>query len=571
MNIVLKSAEKIVACFVDLDNTLWSGTVAEGEAVTVFADRIEILKQLHRKGIQLFVVSKNDKHDALNTFSSLGIDKEIFTWLFVNWEPKFVNIEHALRVTEIRPETAVFIDDNLFELHEVQQRIPTLHTVIASEFFSLLTIPSIAQKANQSDSEIEERINRYRTALNAEVLRRDSKTNDLDFYRKLKREICFGPVSPDNLERVIKLLVETHRLNFNPGKFANYETAVSYLHERMNHGCRLFAVATTEGGYSLGLTGALLAEVGKGMAVITDGTFSCGIIGRDFEEKTILVLIDKLQQEKVHKLEIIVTANSTNIRVRELLDKLGFTLSAKETDDHDVTHLRYALDIDNYETAGKIDWISVSEKPLTYEYIGHPHVISFFGRYVKPLVRSGMHIANLGSARGEVLGLLQTTAKKEFYDFLAKHDVQYSKIDMEQVSGESNIIANAEDLHGVIGNGSQDIVMAVELLEHTERPWRVVSEMTRICKPGGYIFISVPAFDFPKHEYPIDLWRIGPQTLTSLFSSPGYAVLQLETAGDPDRPRGVMMLVQKGTNAKELTVKLDGGKLDQNTGLTYFG
>ncbi len=566
----LHGVEKITSCFVDLDNTLWNGTLAEGEIVSLFADRWKTLEKLHCKGIQLFIVSKNDQLDVEKALTRLQIDKDLFTWMVVNWEPKYTNIEHVLRVTQIRPETALFIDDNEFELQEVKNKIPTIHFLNASDFSQVLSVPAIASRTHQTDGEIQERKNRYRTALEGEILRQGSIGDDAEFYRRLKREIRIGIVPPDNLERVVKLLVETHRLNFNPDKFAHYDETIDFLHGRINAGDRLYAVATSEAGVSLGLTGALLVRIENGCAMITDGTFSCGIIGRDFEAKTLLSLIQQFQQDGITSVEIEITLTSTNLRVRDILEKLGFKENERQMNEKRAVHTRYTLNIVNYVVEGRYDWISISTQPPEFDYIGHPHVIHFFNEHVKPRIKEGFSIANLGAARGEVLGLLQPSERKEYYDFLRQLRVHYTKIDMELIEGEDNAIANAENLTNILTDESQDIVMAVELLEHTERPWKVLSEMTRVCKRGGLIFISVPSFNFSKHEYPIDLWRFGSKTMRGFFDAPGYSIIQLETVGDTNFPRGVMILVQKSVDAKPLKIELPKGELDLKTGIMYF-
>lgn len=565
----LLEAPKITTCFVDLDNTIWDGIIAEGEKPRLIVARYEILKKLHQKGVQLYVVSKNDQNDVDKTFKELEIDKELFTWVITGWDPKFLNIQRLVDIAEIRPETAVFIDDNIFELNEVKQKIPAIYILDANNIDFIMSIPAITSKKEQTESEIQERKNRYRTAIQSKYLKEYFTGNDIEFYRKLKREIRLGLVPIDNLDRATRLLVETHRLNFNPGKFAEYDQALNYLHDRFSKGDLIYAVATSEGEYSLGLAGVLILQIQNKDAIITDGSFSCGIIGRDFEQKTILALIDLLKNKNIEQLKAYITATATNVRMRTILNELGFTESNKKTDTKDNLHIDYVLDIKDYSTTGKYDWISVSEKPPTFEYVGHSYVIKFFEKYVKPLIFNGCAFINLGSARGEVLGLLQKNVREEFYRFLENKSVHYTKIDLEYYPEEKNIVANAEDLRKLINDESQDIVMAVELLEHTQNPKLVLNEMIRICRDGGYIFISTPSFNFPKHEYPIDLWRFGPKTLKEIFSNTSFKIEHIETEGAQVFPRRTMLLVKKIKNGK-LEVQLPIGKFDSQRNLTVF-
>ncbi len=38
----------------------------------------------------------------------------------------------------------------------------------------------------------------------------------------------------------------------------------------------------------------------------------------------------------------------------------------------------------------------------------------------------------------------------------------------------------------------QDVVLAIQVLEHLENPWHCAREMLRICKPGGLIIVTIP-------------------------------------------------------------------------------
>ena len=260
-----------------------------------------------------------------------------------------------------------------------------------------------------------------------------------------------------------------------------------------------------------------------------------------------------------------VTLTSTNKRVREFLDELGFIEEDKQEN-----NVVYNFDSRKYNPPKNYEWIKVLNTPPELDYIGHPSVISFFEKEVKPSIKNKWSILNLGSGRGEVLGHLQEEVRKEFYEFLSDKNVTFKKIDQEYYTDEQNIVGNAESLKEIIKDESQDLVMAVELLEHTEHFWNAINEIVRICKVGGYIFITVPSFNYPKHEYPIDLWRIGPKTLSSFFPVSIFKICKLEKEGDKETPRRCMILVQKLKSFSANYELPKNGKTDWRTGLTLF-
>jgi SAM-dependent methyltransferase len=59
-------------------------------------------------------------------------------------------------------------------------------------------------------------------------------------------------------------------------------------------------------------------------------------------------------------------------------------------------------------------------------------------------------------------------------------------------------------------------VIALDTLEHVERPWEAMAEIQRVLKPGG-IAILTSVMRFPIHGYPNDYWRFTPEGLRSLF------------------------------------------------------
>lgn len=67
-------------------------------------------------------------------------------------------------------------------------------------------------------------------------------------------------------------------------------------------------------------------------------------------------------------------------------------------------------------------------------------------------------------------------------------------------------------------DNSVDVIISTQVLEHTEQFEKTVSEMQRVLKPGGRIFISAP-FAFQEHGMPYDYWRFTQSGLRSVFAN----------------------------------------------------
>jgi len=75
-----------------------------------------------------------------------------------------------------------------------------------------------------------------------------------------------------------------------------------------------------------------------------------------------------------------------------------------------------------------------------------------------------------------------------------------------------------------------DCAICTEVLEHCPIPEEVFSEVFRILKPGGYLFLTVP-FLWNLHEIPHDEYRYTPFSLERLLKNCGFTILLLKANG----------------------------------------
>jgi SAM-dependent methyltransferase len=77
------------------------------------------------------------------------------------------------------------------------------------------------------------------------------------------------------------------------------------------------------------------------------------------------------------------------------------------------------------------------------------------------------------------------------------------------------------DLHGSleaipVADGSFDVVLCLQVLEHVPDPGAAVRELRRVVRPGGRVLLSTHGI-YPFHPNPEDLWRWTHQGLEQLF------------------------------------------------------
>ena len=103
-------------------------------------------------------------------------------------------------------------------------------------------------------------------------------------------------------------------------------------------------------------------------------------------------------------------------------------------------------------------------------------------------------------------------------------------------SGEGvDVVGDAHQLSNYFPPNSIDAIFSVSVFEHLVFPWKVVLEINRVLKPGGYVYVSTHP-TWPPHELPWDFWRYPVAGLTSLFiCETGFEIVSA-TEGLPCKP-----------------------------------
>ncbi len=59
-------------------------------------------------------------------------------------------------------------------------------------------------------------------------------------------------------------------------------------------------------------------------------------------------------------------------------------------------------------------------------------------------------------------------------------------------------------------------IFCISVMEHCDQPFKMAENLTKLLKPGGRIYVSVP-FSWKFHGFPSDYWRFTPQGVKKLF------------------------------------------------------
>ncbi len=116
----------------DLDDTLWAGTLAEGDAVEPHGDRVAAIRELNRRGVVNAICSKNDPEVAKAKLVELGLWDD-FVFPVIRFLPKGELVRQLLQDMQLRAPDVAFIDDNPVNLGEVAHFNPGIRVIDARE------------------------------------------------------------------------------------------------------------------------------------------------------------------------------------------------------------------------------------------------------------------------------------------------------------------------------------------------------------------------------------------------------------------------------------------------------
>lgn len=95
-------------------------------------------------------------------------------------------------------------------------------------------------------------------------------------------------------------------------------------------------------------------------------------------------------------------------------------------------------------------------------------------------------------------------------------DAEYIGVDMQKGNGV-DIVINCID-YCLNHEKEFDLILCLDMLEHSKYPYNVVDRAKDALKTGGILLVT-SVFNFPIHEYPNDYWRFTPECFKLLLGS----------------------------------------------------
>ncbi len=268
---------KIKLIIWDLDDTLWSGTLAEGDDVILLEHRVHAIKALNKHGVVNAICSKNDFNIAKKQLEKFGL-WQYFVFPRISFDSKGEAIKNMIEDMQLRAENVLFIDDNEHNLAEVKYFSPNIYTMDARlpECDKLLNT-LIEDNAHINKSRVEQ----YRTL---EVRKKDESQNfesrnEFLLSSNIEVAIAWRVDNIDFSERIEELINRTNQLNLLKTRIKSGTINEFLLNNSLHDAAAMFAWDNY--GY-YGLVG--FAAVNRKTRKLVHLTFSCRIMHMGLED-----------------------------------------------------------------------------------------------------------------------------------------------------------------------------------------------------------------------------------------------------------------------------------------------
>lgn len=334
------------ALVLDLDNTLWGGTIGDDgvEAIGLgpetaigqaYLDVQRYIKALSGMGVVLSVNSKNDPENA-----KAGIEHpdsclkmEDFAVVKANWASKADNMKEIVQELNLLPESLVFLDDNPAEremVHTVfpQIAVPALENV--EQYICMIDHAGFFEVTSLSDEDAK------RTQMYKENSMRNSLASEYvdyeDYLRALKMRSRIQKITDADLTRVTQLVNKTNQFNFTTKRYEQNE---------------IKAIAEDPGYITLcgrledkfgdnGIVSVIIGRKEDKILHIELWIMSCRVFKRNMEFAMLDELVMKCRKAGVQKITGYYYPTNKNANIKMQYGIFGFEKAGEDSDGNSV-------------------------------------------------------------------------------------------------------------------------------------------------------------------------------------------------------------------------------------------
>lgn len=265
---------KTIKCLVwDLDNTLWQGTLLEGDACTPRPGAADLLRTLDERGILHSIASRNDHAAAWARLKALGLD-EYFLCQEIDWGAKSASLRRIAERLNIGLDALAFVDDEPFERAEVAAECPEVLVLDPADLVALAERAEMKPRFVTAESR--QRRHLYRAEQDRTAAEQSFAGPSEAFLSGLNMKLSIAPAGEADLARCEELTVRTNQLN-TTGRPYSYDE-LAFFSRSPNHKLLVAELEDRFGSY--GKIGLVLIECQDTAWTIKLLLMSCRVMSR---------------------------------------------------------------------------------------------------------------------------------------------------------------------------------------------------------------------------------------------------------------------------------------------------
>jgi len=276
----------------DLDNTLWRGTLAEGDRVTLREGAREVIETLDERGILLSIASKNDYEDAMRKLKEFELE-QYFLYPQIGWNAKSSGIGQIAERLNIGLDAVAFVDDEPFERAEVQHCYPQVRVLTAAEMPGLTERPEFFPRFITDESAIRRQM--YMQDMERDRIEAEHVGPQVEFLAGLEMKLSIDRAREEDLQRAEELTVRTNQLNTTGYTYSYAE--LDRLRDSPEHLLLICGLEDRFGSY--GKIGLILVEKRPDVWTLKLLLMSCRVMSRGIGSIVINHLMERAREAGV--------------------------------------------------------------------------------------------------------------------------------------------------------------------------------------------------------------------------------------------------------------------------------
>lgn len=279
MSATFQATAQIKLVIWDMDDTFWGGTLSEGD-IALNQANIDIVKALVDRGIMSSIVSKNDLEPVKQVLTDAGI-WDLFIFPKISWTAKGNQIAELLEDAGLRPDNALFVDDNSINIEEARFRFPTMMVAYPEEVLpQLLALPECKGKDDINHS----RLKQYKQLEKKVVDRSCSALSNVEFLRQCDIKLRFVYDIENHMERIVELVNRSNQLNFTKKRIETAEARAEFEAQLTRHDIFVAGISARDRYGSHGLIGFYMQHRNERENRLIHYVWSCRMMNAGLEQ-----------------------------------------------------------------------------------------------------------------------------------------------------------------------------------------------------------------------------------------------------------------------------------------------